>query len=50
VLRVLEERQIERLGSPAAIRVDARIIAATHRNLEEARRAGHVPRRSLTTA
>jgi formate hydrogenlyase transcriptional activator len=35
LLRVLEERQIERLGSPASIRVDARIIAATHRNLEQ---------------
>jgi formate hydrogenlyase transcriptional activator len=35
LLRVLEERQIERLGSPLAIRVNTRIIAATHRNLEE---------------
>jgi formate hydrogenlyase transcriptional activator len=35
LLRVLEERQIERLGSPTAIRVDTRIIAATHRNLEQ---------------
>jgi PAS domain S-box-containing protein len=35
LLRVLEQRQIERLGSPKAIRVDARIIAATHRNLEQ---------------
>jgi formate hydrogenlyase transcriptional activator len=35
LLRVLEERQIERLGSPRAIAVDTRIIAATHRNLEE---------------
>ena len=34
LLRVLEERQIERLGSPKPIRVDTRIIAATHRNLE----------------
>jgi formate hydrogenlyase transcriptional activator len=34
LLRVLEERQIERLGSPREIRVDTRIIAATHRNLE----------------
>jgi transcriptional regulator with PAS, ATPase and Fis domain len=31
-LRVLEERQIERLGSPTAIHVDIRIIAATHRS------------------
>ena len=35
LLRVLEERQIERLGSPKPIRVDARIIAATHRDLEQ---------------
>ena len=35
LLRVLEERQIERLGSPKTIRVDTRIIAATHRNLEQ---------------
>jgi transcriptional regulator with GAF, ATPase, and Fis domain len=34
LLRVLEERQIERLGSPKAVGVDVRIIAATHRNLE----------------
>jgi len=33
LLRVLEERQIERLGSPTAIPVDVRIIAATHRDL-----------------
>jgi formate hydrogenlyase transcriptional activator len=35
LLRVLEEKQIERLGSPRPIRVDTRIIAATHRNLEQ---------------
>jgi formate hydrogenlyase transcriptional activator len=35
LLRVLEERQIERLGSPKPIHVDTRIIAATHRNLEQ---------------
>jgi transcriptional regulator with GAF, ATPase, and Fis domain len=35
LLRVLEERTIERLGSPRLIPVDVRIIAATHRNLEE---------------
>jgi transcriptional regulator with GAF, ATPase, and Fis domain len=36
LLRVLEEREIERLGSPRAIRIDTRIIAATHRNVEQA--------------
>ena len=35
LLRVLEERQIERLGSPRAISVNTRIIAATHRDLEQ---------------
>jgi formate hydrogenlyase transcriptional activator len=35
LLRVLEERQIERLGSPRGIAVDARVIAATHRSLDE---------------
>jgi PAS domain S-box-containing protein len=34
LLRVLEERKIERLGSPKPIPVDVRIIAGTHRNLE----------------
>jgi formate hydrogenlyase transcriptional activator len=34
LLRVLEERQIERLGSPTGIPVHVRIIAATHRNLQ----------------
>jgi len=35
LLRVLEERQLERLGSPKPVSVNVRIIAATHRNLEE---------------
>jgi transcriptional regulator with GAF, ATPase, and Fis domain len=35
LLRVLEERQIERLGSPRPIPVDVRIIAATHQDLEQ---------------
>jgi transcriptional regulator with GAF, ATPase, and Fis domain len=36
LLRVLQERTIERLGCNGAIKVDVRIIAATNRNLEEA--------------
>ena len=35
LLRVLEERRIERLGSPVSIPIDVRIVAATHRQLEE---------------
>jgi formate hydrogenlyase transcriptional activator len=34
LLRVLEGRQIERLGSSRPIAVNVRIVAATHRNLE----------------
>ncbi|BCS30889.2 hypothetical protein TBR22_A00900 [Luteitalea sp. TBR-22] len=40
LLRVLEERTIERLGSSRPIAVDTRIIAATHRNLEQRVQAG----------
>lgn len=35
LLRVLQEKQIERVGSNRPIDVDVRVIAATHRNLEE---------------
>ena len=35
LLRVLEERAFERVGSTASIEADVRIIAATNRNLEE---------------
>ncbi len=35
LLRVLEEKQIERLGSSTATKIDTRIIAATHRDLEK---------------
>ena len=36
LLRVLQERVIERLGSTQSIKVDVRIITATNRNLEKA--------------
>jgi two-component system NtrC family response regulator len=35
LLRVLQEHQIERLGSIENINIDVRIIAATHQNLEQ---------------
>ncbi len=35
ILRVLQERQVERVGGIVPIPVDVRVIAATHRNLEE---------------
>ena len=34
VLRLLQEREIEKVGATKLIRVDIRMIAATHRNLE----------------
>ena len=35
LLRVLQEKEIERIGSKAPLKVDVRIIAATNRNLEK---------------
>lgn len=40
LLRVLESREIRRVGGTRRIPVDVRIIAATHRNLEEMVRDG----------
>jgi DNA-binding NtrC family response regulator len=40
VLRVLEERQLERVGSTETIEVDVRVVCATHRDLEEEIEAG----------
>jgi DNA-binding NtrC family response regulator len=40
LLRVIQDGEFERLGSPRTIKTDVRIIAATNRNLEEEIRNG----------
>jgi transcriptional regulator with PAS, ATPase and Fis domain len=40
LLRFLEEKTFKRIGGLSDIRVDVRVVAATHRNLEEEVRAG----------
>jgi DNA-binding NtrC family response regulator len=40
LLRVLEEGEVERIGGDKAIKVDVRVLVATHRNLEELVREG----------
>lgn len=44
LLRVLEQRTLERLGGTSSISVDVRVIAATNRNLEAAAAAGEFRR------
>lgn len=34
LLRILQEREIERLGGTETVKVDVRFVAATHRHLE----------------
>jgi transcriptional regulator with GAF, ATPase, and Fis domain len=40
LLRVLQERMFERVGGTRSIHVDVRVVAATHRNLEDMVQAG----------
>ena len=40
LLRLIQEKEFERLGGTETLRADLRVVAATHRNLEEMARAG----------
>lgn len=40
LLRVIQERELERIGGKQIIKIDVRLVAATNRNLEEEVRAG----------
>ena len=44
VLRVLQEGEVERLGSARTIKVDVRVIAATNKDLEAEIEKGTLPR------
>jgi two-component system NtrC family response regulator len=40
LLRILQEKEFQRLGSNLTLKTDVRVIAATHRDLEEAMKKG----------
>jgi transcriptional regulator with GAF, ATPase, and Fis domain len=40
ILRVLQEKEIQRVGSSTPLKVDVRVLAATNRNLDEEMNAG----------
>ena len=50
LLQVLQDEEFYRVGGKRSVRVDARVVVATNRNLEAAIRAGHVPRGPLLPA
>ena len=43
LLQVLQDHEFQRLGGKETVRVDVRVIAATHNDLEKLDRGGHVP-------
>ena len=50
LLRVLEDSEVERVGGNEPIKVDVRVLSATHRDLEAAIAGGDVPRRPVLPA
>ena len=50
VLRVLQEQEVERLGSARTIKVDVRVIAATNKDLEAEIQKRQLPRRPVLPA
>ena len=49
LLRFLEEREFERVGGNQTFKVDVRIVAATHRDLQQEGRGRHASARTSTT-
>ena len=50
LLRLLQEREYERLGENVTRIANVRVLAATNRDLKSARRGGHLPRRLVFPA
>ena len=50
LLRMIQQGEIDKVGSPAPVPVDVRIVAATHRNLRRDDRGRDFPRGSLLQA
>ncbi len=50
LLRVLQEREVERIGGTRTIALDVRVIATSNRNLREEVAAGRFPRRFVLPA